>query len=351
MSQPPFSLHSLPKPHAQLCLRVARFMQDLALPLNGQHFLLAFSGGADSTALACILLALAPLKGFSFSAAHLDHTLRPESPMDAAFTQNFCLKHNIPFYSKQLPIAEIAAKAQKGIEETARSERYRFLEETRQLCKADCILLAHHVNDLAEDMLMRLARGASWPALGGMAAHDPVRHLARPLLMENRESLLGLLHHLNQDWQEDKSNADTTYTRNRIRHTMLPLFLQENPAFFKTVRQLWKNARLDEAAFNARTQSLPQHAGNGIFLDATALRALSPADRLRLYAKLIHTLCGHPLSETLFKLDAAFEKKKTGSVFQFQSGVEVVVQRHGLLFVGRNERMLGALPPAPRRGG
>ncbi len=328
---PPLSLPSLPKKHAHLCLRVARFMEEeLGLTLQNAHFLLAFSGGADSTALACILLALAPYKHFSFSAAHLDHSLRPESPQDALFSENFCKKHHIPFYSNVLPVAEIAAKQQTGLEETARTLRYQFLEETRQKCGAHSILLAHHTGDLAEDILMRLTRGTSWPTLGGMPALDPARHIARPLLMEDRESLLSLLQHLGQPWQEDSSNTNTAYTRNRIRHVILPLLLQENPAFFDVVRQLWKTARLDKTAFNQRLLAHPQLQSsptpNSIILHSPSLLLLPPADRLRLYTQTIHQLHGHPRSHTLFKLDTAFVNKKSGSVFQFP-GVDVNVEQ------------------------
>ena len=242
MLTPSFSLKDLDAEDARTALLVARFTEsELGVPLQGARLLIALSGGADSTALLVLFCALRGKYGLSLAAAHLDHALRKESAEEAEAACALCRELGVGFFSRREDVGEKARLWRCGVEEAGRRVRYAFLEDCRRDWGASWILTAHHVGDLAEDVLMRLMRGAAWPGLGGMEAvvEEEGRRVLRPLLMLEKKDLSGMLLRLGVPWREDSSNADRAWKRNRVRHDMLPLFLAENPNFYESVRRLW----------------------------------------------------------------------------------------------------------------
>ena len=183
-------LQDLPRKAARFCLGLGRFAErELGCDFPALRCLVACSGGADSTALLRIAHLLCQAKGGTVLAAHLDHSLRPESPNDALFVAQLCQALGIALHTERQDIVAQAKASGMGLEEAGRVARYAFLERVRQQTNAEVILVAHQLNDLAEDQLMRLMRGTGWPALGGMEGADPARHLLRPLLLCPRAGL------------------------------------------------------------------------------------------------------------------------------------------------------------------
>ena len=139
-------LRSLSPASARMCLAVERFcLRQLTLP-RGMRLLLALSGGADSTALACILRILSPRLELELSALTLDHGLRPEAAADAHWTQVFCARLGIPCACRRVDVAGLAARKGWGLEEAGRHARYALLEEQRQA--RNCLL---YTSDAADD--------------------------------------------------------------------------------------------------------------------------------------------------------------------------------------------------------
>ncbi|MFV0349792.1 MAG: tRNA lysidine(34) synthetase TilS [Halodesulfovibrio sp.] len=245
----PAALRDLTPAQARLCLQVEQFIREgMGLSteaLTGAGLLVACSGGCDSTALLIVLRCLQERLGCRLAVAHLDHRLRPESSDEAAIVQQRCSAMGIPCKLGSEDVAALAQEAGTGIEEAARNARYAFLEKARAELGCDYIATAHHLNDLAEDMLMRLMRGTGWPALGGMEATCTARRLIRPLLVTERNKLEAFLEESGIAWCEDSSNSDPAYLRNRVRAEFLPLFMRENPAFLSSVAGLWRLARTD----------------------------------------------------------------------------------------------------------
>lgn len=279
----PRSLQELPPRLARLCLQTETFMREDIAPaissscepeqrprtlspchsgqtapaaFENRGILIACSGGCDSTALLLMLHCLAPRLGCRLAVAHLDHQLRPESAQEAEYVRALSNALGLPFIHAATNVASLAAARATGIEETARHARYNFLESARKESGCDYIATAHHLNDLAEDILMRLLRGTGWPALGGMDAFCPARRLIRPLLVTKRNKLEDFLSALSIPWCEDASNADPAYLRNRIRSTLLPLFLQENPAFLESAEGLWRLARTDSEHWSQQVDNI-----------------------------------------------------------------------------------------------
>ncbi|MDL2207754.1 tRNA lysidine(34) synthetase TilS [Desulfovibrio sp. OttesenSCG-928-M16] len=231
-SMPPASLQQLPPAAARFCLGIQRFMeQELGLRLAGQKILVAFSGGADSSALLHCLFYLAPRAGFELVAAHLDHALRPSSAKEAGDCLALCRKLGIEAVQLRLDVKNLAHERGLGLEEAGRLARYDFFNRTAKEFSCSLVATGHTANDLAEDVLMRLARGSGWPALAGMRGRDDTRKLIRPLLLTTRADIEAFVASLGLGWIEDESNQDKRFLRNRVRSCLLPLFLEANPAF------------------------------------------------------------------------------------------------------------------------
>lgn len=349
MTEPlPRSLQDLPRPCARLCLRVRRFLRTLLPehPLAGP-VLVAFSGGADSTALAIILRCL----GLSPWLAHLDHGLRSESRAEAVCAARFAQRLNAPFLTETTNVAALARQRSLGIEEAGRVARYRFLEQARRTAGATWIATGHQLDDLCEDQLLRLMRGTGWPGLGGMPAVDARRHLLRPLLATRRTEIEAFLTALNLDRLEDPSNNDIRFTRNRVRHELLPLIRRENPAQANAGLNLWRLARLDEAYWSGiiapalaaiRQESLqagahdrPGEEQPALLLPRHAFVHLPAAVRLRIYMALIRKStallgAGQARAETLFRLDECCMTGNGVRRFQFPGRLTLIVRPKGI---------------------
>ena len=330
-------LQDLPPWAAHLCLRVESFLTGVFPDtLDGRPMVLAVSGGLDSIALAVIFQALSKRLGCSLTIAHIDHGLRVESGQDAVFVDGFCSEAGLPCQSVRRDVRALAQAWKTGIEDAGRRARYDWLEEVRQQRNAACVVTAHHLDDLAEDQLLRLIRGAGWPALGGMRAWDGARRVLRPLLMTRKAELRRLLEELGLLWREDASNQDPAYARNRVRADILPLLTRENSDYLGAAAELWRQARLDEIHWNDVMLGVsisPSGDGEPLFLPDATLRASSQALRLRLYKRAVDAAGpGQALAGQLHNLDEAWRKRLTGKTIQFPGGKEARVERDGISF-------------------
>ncbi|MHC1751550.1 tRNA lysidine(34) synthetase TilS [Humidesulfovibrio sp.] len=330
-------LQDLPPKWARFCLGIGSFAaKELARPFSASACVVACSGGADSTALLSLCALLCKRDGGRVVVAHLDHALREDSRADADFVAALCEKWHIVLHSERQDIAALALARGIGLEEAGRLARYELLERVRQDTGSELILLGHQLNDLAEDQLLRLTRGAGWPAQGGMAGYDASRRLLRPLLLTPRTRLEDFLKSFGQPWRVDQSNAEPTTTRNRMRHQLLPLLLQENPAYLDAAARLWRQARMDEAHWDAQLAatlaSLPSPAkGEGLLLPAEALSLAPAALRLRLYKAALESLGpGQPLSDALFRLDELWLARCGGKALRFPGDKEARISKAGI---------------------
>lgn len=328
-----FSLKSLAAADARTVLSVARFVkEELGVDIRGAGLVTALSGGADSTALLIVLCALRGPLNLSLTAAHLDHGLRPESAAEAEAAERLCRDFDVPFLLKRERVGELARTWHCGLEEAGRRVRYAFLEECREKTDSRWVVTAHHAGDLAEDVLMRLSRGAGWPGLGGMRAvvDEPGRHVLRPLLMLEKKDLEAMLRRLGLTWQEDASNRSRAWKRNRVRHDILPLFLAENPSFYEGIRRLWRLARRDESDWSARVNGVLQETAEGFFLSEASLRELGGAGRTRAVAEALRRMGAQVRADTLEALEAAWRRRMFPRRFSFAGGVKAELSGGGV---------------------
>ena len=198
--------------------------EQVARCAGGQSVLCALSGGVDSVVLLHLLLQC----GVRVEAAHVEHGIRGESSRrDCRFVQELCGKWGVPLHVIHLDVPAQAAKEGRGIEETARAMRYDFLWKTREARRLETLATAHHLNDQAETVLMHLIRGASPVGLSGMRERDGA--LIRPLLPFSRAQIEQYAQENHLPHVEDETNADIAYTRNYIRHELIPCMEKLNP--------------------------------------------------------------------------------------------------------------------------
>jgi tRNA(Ile)-lysidine synthase len=222
---------------------------------------LAVSGGADSMALLRGLHEIQSELALEPHVAHLDHQLRGSAARDDAdWLQGVCQSLALPFSIGRVDVAAVAQDAGRGIEETARDERYRFLEATALALLCRAIATAHTADDQAETILHHVLRGTGLPGLRGMPRARELASgvtLMRPLLDLERSVVLDYLSQIGQDFRDDASNRDEAYTRNRIRHQLLPLLAREyNPNIREALRRLGGQAVETQAALEALAADL-----------------------------------------------------------------------------------------------
>jgi len=185
----------------------------------------AISGGADSMCLAHIL----KNQNQNFIIAHFNHNLRnSESEQEAKLVENYAKKLNIHFETK-----EWSFPPKKTSENQARIARYNFLKEIKEKHKAKHILTAHHANDQVETVLLHFIRGSGLKGLCGIKIIN--KDLIRPLLKTTKTEILEYVKKNNIPFIEASDNSDLKYSRNLIRHKIIPTIKQINPNFTKTI--------------------------------------------------------------------------------------------------------------------
>lgn len=251
---------------------------------------IAVSGGPDSVCLARALVELQS-QGLlaSLVVAHLNHHLRgPDSDADEAFVVTLAQQWNVRCRVQRCDVAALAAQHHANLEETARQQRYDWFTQVAREEAAVWVATGHSADDQAETVLHRLLRGSGLQGLAGMAARRslaPGIALVRPLLTVPRAAILKYLESSPETARTDSSNLDMRFTRNRLRHQLLPLLASQfNPAIKDVLCRLAEQAgevhkEMARAAAHLLTAVELPRAGNLVVLDASKL--LTPARHLR----------------------------------------------------------------------
>ena len=271
--------------------QISDCLTQLGLTRQGGKVLCAVSGGADSM---CLLSALLRLS-LDLSCAHFNHRLRgDESERDARFVEEFCLRNGIEFHLGYGDVAEYAAENGLGTEDAARRLRYAFLEETAIKSEASYIATAHTADDNLETMLMNLVRGAG---SRGMSGIPPRRgRIIRPLLFATRGQVEEYLTQRGVSWVEDSSNATDNYTRNRVRHHIIPALHEINSSAAKHALETARLIREDDEYISSLAAAfLAEHEGVSVIAllnlpDAVSSRVLRIASGVKLSAVHVRAL-------------------------------------------------------------
>jgi tRNA(Ile)-lysidine synthase len=297
-------------------------MMDFSRLLPGLRLGVGVSGGADSVALLRALAAHAGDLGLVLHVAHLHHGLRgAEADGDLEFVRVLAAELGLPFHEARIDAATEADKAGESIEETARRLRYGWFRQLMSSGEVEAVATGHTRDDQAETVCAKFLRGAWTEGLSGIhpVVEFPEGRVVRPLLGATRAEVEAYLRALGQGWREDSSNRHLTYTRNRIRHELLPLLEGWNPRIREHLAQMAELAREEEAWWAGELARVaPQilmagrpvrgggrASGDGLALDVTRLAALGPALQRRLLryaAEQMGAALDFPATEALREL-------------------------------------------------
>ena len=204
--------------------RTAEYMKQWKMAEPGEKLVIGLSGGADSVCLFHILKKL----GYELEVVHVHHGIRgEEADRDEAFVKGLCEKNNSSFHGFRFDVPNLSKKWHMSVEETGRKLRRQCFMEVLEKTGAKAIALAHHGNDRAETVLFHMTRGTG---IKGLSSMKPVEGMIiRPLLWAKRNEIEQYTQNQNYEFVEDASNATLDYTRNKIRHQVIPILEEINP--------------------------------------------------------------------------------------------------------------------------
>src|ERR1700694_2717388 len=257
------------RPSGEVVAEVGRFLG--SIDLRGKRLAVGLSGGVDSVTLLHVLKNCAVESGFFLDAIHVHHGLSPNADAWAQFCGALCARWGVPLGVRRVKVAKKA----KGLEAAAREARYKVFTETT----CDAVVLAHHLDDQAETVLMNLLRGGGVRGASGMPARSRFdgKMLLRPLLEVPRAAIVAYSREHALEWVEDESNADESLTRNFVRRRLAPLIEMRFPR--------WRE-NLARAARHFAGMELDAHALLREFLAEQGLRAPSEAKLIEMLKQL-----------------------------------------------------------------
>lgn len=284
--------------------RIQQTITDNDLIKTGDTILIGISGGADSVALLNVLAELRSNSGLRLIACHVNHGLRKDADADQRFVEKICAQKNIPCRSIKI---KIPSKLNDSIEQAARHKRFDALIQTAKKVKATSIALAHHQNDLAETVLMRIIRGTG---LQGLQAILPKRTIKRttfirPLINEKRCDIEDFLSEHNIKFRTDPTNKNTKFLRNKIRHKLLNcLTTNYNPNIQETLANLAETTSSDYEYLRGEAAKkfkliISQKSSTSISLNLKKLSKQHPAIKRLILRMTIEHLKGSTRTITL----------------------------------------------------
>ncbi len=255
------------------------YIESKHLCLPNDRILLGVSGGIDSVCMFHLFRQL----NYAVAVAHCNFQLRAEdSELDEKFVQNLASQFDIPFFSKKFDTQHIAKREGISIQMAARDLRYEWFEEIRDTYSYHYVAIAHNRDDVVETFLINLTRGSGIKGLSGIKAKSG--NIIRPVLFASRAEIEEYVQNNNFDFREDASNKSTKYSRNLIRHEIIPLFEQLNPNFRNTIIENISRLKDTEEIYishlNAVRESLIRKKDGYLLINLDKLRWLDPLETM-----------------------------------------------------------------------
>lgn len=322
------------------------FLRQLKRLHKASHYALAVSGGADSMALVVLASQAARLKNApQFTVLSVDHGLRSAAKDEVKQVAQWCRQLGLPHHA-----LKVTAKIKStGVQEAARQQRYHLMAVWCRQHKAEALVLAHHQQDQAETVLMRLAHQSGINGLAGMAARQKLHlegeqvTLLRPFLSQPPESLRAVLHKAGQAWLEDPSNVDVKFERVRTRQALpglanIGLSVAALADFAGKMQNL--RASLDRQAIDWLGGHACWTPLGYIDMDAAAFLALEGLMRQRILAALLRHMGGQIYAPKRRRLDALVGRLQDSPSGASTLGGCLVRWRGGRLMLGREQAAL-----------
>lgn len=305
---------------------IRSFFSTYAPDARGESIAVGLSGGADSVSLICALNELSDELGISVFAMHFNHGIRGnEADRDEAFCRKLCEALNVPFYSKKEDVPAFASETGMSLEEAARERRYAFFRSVLSDNGIAFCATAHTMDDNAETLIFNIARGS---ASNGGAGIAPRRgNILRPMLGLRRCEVEAYLSSIKRDFVVDSTNLCDDYTRNYIRHTVIPSLEKINPQAVRAISRFTASARNDAEYFDSVI---------GSFSDDD-LNLLQPSISDRVIIRKYREFTGRmPDSDLMARLKKALAAEKR-IVTPVCAGCEAVTENGRIAFLSQRE--------------
>jgi tRNA(Ile)-lysidine synthase len=305
------------------------FINQQKLDLSKKSTLLTVSGGVDSVVMARLFYRA----GLSAGIAHCNFGLRnEESDGDELFVRQLAEQYNYPVFITRFDTKSFAQEHGISTQMTARNLRYQWFEEVRKRENYDFVATAHHINDSIETVMLNLARGTGLAGLHGIAIKK--HNLIRPLLFASRQEILHYAAENHIPFREDSSNSSTHYKRNLVRHEVIPVLKQLNPALEKTFKGTLTRLKAAEALLEnslKEWQDKVVEIQNGDLLVPIEALTCLPEPVYRLWFILQHFGFSYGQVEDLFESVDGISGK------QFQSGSHTVLKDRQFFIVSERK--------------
>lgn len=311
-------------------VKVRKAVESYNMIENGDNVIVALSGGADSVSLLNALIELRDEYKLTLYAAHVNHNLRgAEADRDENFVRKLCADNGVELFVRSINVRALAKERRQSEELCGRDVRYEFFAELSNELSAK-IATAHTASDNAETVVFNMARGAGLNGFSGIA---PVRgNIIRPLIYVTRDEVEAYCDNKNLEFVTDSTNLEDEYTRNKIRHAVIPVLKELNPDFENTVSResdmlrdfnSFLELKADESITEIKTE-------NGY--DANKLVNLDKALRFGVIKKL----CKLSGANVDYKLISLIDDNLTGGAVDLNNGVRAVSKQGTLRFVHDN---------------
>ena len=250
-----------------------------------------FSGGPDSVFLLAFLLESRSRFGyFDIELCHVNHMIRgAEADFDEDFSRKVAEENAISFHSLRINVPEIAKKSGKGIEEAARDERYAYFDKIIRQGKCKYVCVAHNATDNLETVIFNMMRGSGLSGICGIPYQRG--NVLRPLLSVSKSDILELLDSHSVPYCIDSTNSSTEYTRNYIRHSLLPLFKNLAPSPEEMTTRMVDNLLCDKDYLDGVADDFISHVTPNA-ISREELARLHPAIFARVFSSLVKSFSG-----------------------------------------------------------
>jgi len=306
---------------------------------EGDRILVGFSGGADSLFLIHSLIELKKRINIEIYASHVNHGIRgDEAKKDENFVREYCLKHNILLYNKNVDIPEISEKNKISEETAGRNERYKFFKEVCQKNNINKIAVAHNMNDSVETVIHNMIRGAS---LNGLCGIKPVyKNIIRPIIEVTRQEIELYLKENDLTYCTDSTNACDIYTRNKIRNNILKCMSEINPSVVQTVYLNSINLRNDELFISEYAKSLNcvSYDGADIVIDRSIFSNQHISVKSRIIMHAFEMLKGNCEGISGNHVEIIINATDSGRVYNMPNGVNVCISFDKIVFMNSDKR-------------
>ena len=305
--------------------RIRLAMAELGMHSACQKVIIGFSGGADSSAL----LHYFKDKAHQVVCVHINHMIRgDEAQRDEEFCRRICQGYGVELVCHKIDIPSLARERGQGIEQTAREERYRVFNELLEARGFDAILTAHNANDNAESVIFNLVRGSGANGMSGIKGKNG--KILRPLILATRAQILEYCEKNNIEFVNDSTNDSTEYTRNYLRHEIVPWLLKLNPSLDSAIYRLTASLRTDDDFILAEATR---------FIDAYCDGGKIPADKIAslhdsVRARVLKLLSGENLDYKAISHCIDFiSRSECSEVINLCKGVSFKRERDYFIFI------------------